>query len=562
MENEKRKKKSKKVVKRKKVNTFNAQVNCTCKRDCATLIDIVTQKDIFDHFHGLGKWSEKTQYLRSIVKRNETKQNLNPRVDLKKKNYFSSFFLLDSDNKQQQVCSLFVTKLLQVNRFKVFRAVSSIETNPLAIDRRGKASTKKTAPENIEFAKNFIQSFPCYESKSKPNSLDIKYFHPRLNLNSIYQLYVNTCTFKQKKVLSKNVFKRVLHGHFSHLQVFKLTRSCSVCQNAQAHKKKKVLSPEQIDSNEEKQNEHLATVLGIKSELLRCIEESETGIEVLIIEMQRPLEVPLLSLDESFDIRNVWVSNLCIFDELKQNANMYVWDEIAAKRGPEEIASCLFEHIAAISKPIKKIIVYSSGSSSYRNTKMILFLVKILKERKDLQTIEQRFFFPGHETNDCTRCFDKIEKKIKTTERLFAPSEYISLISEVQRLKFTVVKMSNRDFFAIQFMPKSTESENQLDWTDVKSVIYDRGDPMKLRLNYFNRNSEEIYTFDEKSWKEFDDMDLIFSNKTGIAISKLKYDDLVLKTLKYIPSQHHDYYTSIPFTEAEKHDYVLAQNDE
>lgn len=560
METGKRKKKSKKIVKRKEAKTFSGQLSCTCNRDCATLIDIVMQKEIYDHFHGLEKWSEKTQYLRSIVKRNETKQNLSPRVNLKEKNHFSTFFLLDSDNTQQRVCSLFVTKLLQVNRYKLFRAVSSIETNPSAIDRRGHASTKKTAPEDIEFAKSFIQSFPCYESKAKPKSLDIKYFHPRLNLNSIYQLYSNTCTFKQKKVLSKTVFTKVLHGHFSHLQVFKLTKSCSICQNAQAQKNKRVLSPEQIESNEKKQNEHLASVMGIKSELLRCIDEYETGTEVLTIEMQRPLEVPLLSMDESFDIRNLWLSNLCVFNELKQKANMYVWDEVTAKRGPEEIASCLFEQIAGISTSIKKVIVYSNASSLYRNTKMILFLVKMLKERKDLQTIEQRFFFPGHETNDCSRCLEKIEKKIKSTEKIFAPKDYITLLSDVEKKsKTTVVQMSTRDFYSIQFMPTN---ENELDWTDVKSVIYNRADPMKLQLNFFNRDSEEIFTFDEKSWKQFDDMDLVFSNDTGIAISKLKYDDLVLKTLRYIPTEHHAYYTSIPFDEAEKYDYVLALNDE
>lgn len=563
MDKEKPKRKQKKTVKRKQTKTFSAQVNCTCKRKCANRIDVIKQREIFDLFHSLEKWSEKTKFLRTIVKRNETKENLNPRVGLMTKNYFSSFFLPDSDDKQQRVCSMFVTKLLQVNRMKIFRAVLSINTNPNANDRRGKTPKKVTASADIEFVKKFIQSFPCYESKTKPKSLDIKYFHPRLNLNAIYQLYTNNCSFKQVKELSKTVFNKILKRNFSHLQVFKLAKSCSICQNSHAQKKKKVLSPELIECIDKEHDDHLTTVKDVKNELLHCIEEPEIGVEVLTMEMQRPLEMPRLSLDESFDIQNLWFSNLCVFDELEKKAHMYVWDESVAKRGPEEIASCLFEHITAIKSSTKKLILYSKANSLYRNTKMIMFLVKILKERKDLETIEQRFFFPGHDSNDCSNCFDKIEKKIKATERIFAPMDYVTLISSAKGKDptFTVVELSGRDFYSIKLLPNST-CGTHIEWTDVKSVIYNRTDPMKLRLYYFNRRSEEIFTFDEKSWNEFDKMDLVYSNQNGNAISKSKRDDLVLKTLKYIPAEHHTFYTSIQCDEGQNADYVLALNDE
>lgn len=86
---DKQKRKPKKVIKRKKIRKFSAQVNCTCKKDCANLIDVVKQREIFDQFHGLEKWSEKTEFLRSIVKRAEVKENLNPHIGVKNKKKFS-----------------------------------------------------------------------------------------------------------------------------------------------------------------------------------------------------------------------------------------------------------------------------------------------------------------------------------------------------------------------------------------------------------------------------------------------------------------------------------------
>lgn len=111
--------------------------------------------------------------------------------------------------------------------------------------------------------------------------------------------------------------------------------------------------------------------------------------------------------------------------------------------------------------------------------------------------------------------------------------------------KFTVSKLSSWDFYCIKSLPNLTTIEIQIDWADIKSVVYDRAEPMSLRLNYFSQNSEEKITFDENSWIEIDKMDLVYSNESGIAISKLKYDDLVLKTLKYIPSEHHAVLASI-----------------
>lgn len=140
-----------KPVKQKKKKKFNAQVNCAFNRKCAEVIDVVAQKDIFDNYCGLKTWTKKIQFLRSIVNREPVKENLNPRVSLKKREFFSSYHLNDGNGKPQRICSQFVERLLQINRAKLFRAVSSVTKNPNAIDQRGKHPRKKTDPADILF---------------------------------------------------------------------------------------------------------------------------------------------------------------------------------------------------------------------------------------------------------------------------------------------------------------------------------------------------------------------------------------------------------------------------
>lgn len=238
-----KKNKKKKPRKENKENAFKAQVICKCNRNCANAVDVLTQKDTFDQYHRMTNWSEKTKFLRSIAIRERVKENTNARVSLKEKNYYTSYYLTDSSGESLRVCADFLGKLLGVNRTKLFRAVSTIATNPDAKDRRGvKISRKKSDPADIAFIINFVQTLPKYASKIKPKtSSSIQYLHPNLTVQKLYQLYANVCKFKQRHTLSKAVFERELKKEFIHLKQFKNSKDCRTCKMINEQKKRKVL---------------------------------------------------------------------------------------------------------------------------------------------------------------------------------------------------------------------------------------------------------------------------------------------------------------------------------
>lgn len=310
----------KKKTKKKKISTthqFRAQINCQCNRNCAELIDVVNQKEIFDQFYGCKSWSEKTMYLRSIAKQEPVKENFNPRINFKNKDFSSIFCLSDADGKTVRVCAAFVIKLLKINRTKLFRAASSVKNNPFAVDRRGKASKRQTSAADTQIVKQFIQSIPNYESKIDSNSFDIKYLNPNLTVNGVYGLYGNMCEFQQKQKLSKTVFVKIFKTYFPRLQPYKAEKSqCSVCQSIKEKKKVKVLSPAVLERIEQQENDHFTELREFKNEFLSGIIEPEVGVEIFAFELQRPFQMPMLPIDESYDLRCLWFSNLCIFDEL------------------------------------------------------------------------------------------------------------------------------------------------------------------------------------------------------------------------------------------------------
>lgn len=152
--------------KRKTEKVFDTHNNCACKLKCYENIDILVQKSIFDHYHRLANWSQKTRFLRSIVERKRVKEQLSPKMNLKKREYTSKFFLIDDNNKRQQVCSLFIPKVLQIARSTVFRATQSKDKNPTAIEKRGKYPTNKTGVRKFFFMKSFIEKKPCIRLSS------------------------------------------------------------------------------------------------------------------------------------------------------------------------------------------------------------------------------------------------------------------------------------------------------------------------------------------------------------------------------------------------------------
>lgn len=568
---------TKKVLNRpkKKKKIFNAQVICSCNRKCAEIIDVVVQKDIFDHYHSLKIWSEKTLFLRTIVKRVPVKENLNPRMILKKREYFSSYWLNDENGQSQRVCSVFVERLLQIQRAKVFRAVSSTAKNPSATDLRGKMPKKRSDPADILFMEHFIQTLPCYESKIKPNLSPIKYFHPNLTLNKIYELYTNSCIFKQCTVLSKNIFNKVLKDRFNHLMPFKPNSVCRQCSKFKALQKRKVLSLEQKENIEKQKGDHESEVKNVKKELLQCIEDSIINqTEVLTFELQRPHGMPCLSIEESYDWRQLWFSNLCIYDQVCQTSFMYVWDEPVSFRGPEEVASCVLKHIfTVVPKTASKVILYSKSCSLYRNMQMSLMLKKVgdYMNNSSLKTIEQRFFLEGHDSNDCSRCFEAIDKQKKSTlinTNLFAPNDYAQLIASAKRTEpqFKVIQMTENDFFSVaQLMKfviddKHSATGKQIHWSSISTITYTLSEPLNLCNRYINKESMTLL-LSNQDVDEFRSTGLIYSSKGGKAISKIKYENLQMN-LSCIPIEHHEYYKSIKFNDSTlDQDFALASYD-
>lgn len=548
--------------KRDKLN-FCAQINCKCKKDCAKKIDVVKQQDAFEKFSKMKKWSQQTRFLRSLISSKPVAEKLNPIIDKKKRENVHIYHLFNESGSLTSVCLSFFTKVLQISRSKVFRSIKSLKTNPKAIERRGSANRKSSATD-MKYVREFIGKFVAYPSRYNAHKTNLRYLHPRLTIRRMYQLYSESCAFKNRKILSESIFRRVL-------STFELSLNkpqhpkCEICDT----KGKLIFNEKAIEEQNINKNMHVEMVRKVRLDLASIVEMSQLPtekIEVFSFELQEVIDLPHLSDSDVFFKKQIWLNTLTIYDEVRNIVHNYVWDETMASRESEDIASCLYKHLIRVPKDTQKIVLFSNPRfGQTQSMKIALMLQKFFEycKRPELMTIEQHFFVPEHSNNSCTRAFKIIQPKLKL-DKLFVPEDLVSALNGANKKEstFTATLMSTKDFFSCKPMldhVKSTDGQI-INWNNFQKIVYKRQNPFTWEVLEFNTSTFKTISLQMKCTPEVLAATLLIYSACGIRkISKSKYNDL-LQLLKHVPEKYHQFYQSLSYDDdnASK-DFALAE---
>lgn len=319
---------------KKETDKFDAQVICLCSKKCAQKVDVCNQEEIFEKYKKCKDWPEQTLFLRSLISAKPTTKKLDPIIDTKMKENSYQYHLFDGSGSLTQVCLRFFIKVLQVSRSKVFRAVDSIKKNPEATEMRGGTKSRRTDSTDMKYLKDFIRKFVSYESSRNSRMPATKCLHPRLSIRKIYQLYSEDCVFKQRKIISETLFRKVFHNDFNLKLVEPAKPKCRICKSSKNEDK------------DSKVHDHIEVVRSVKSDLIDLVEQARmpaAKIEVLTFQLQRAIDLPHISNADVFCKQQLWFNVFTIHDEVRNITYFYVWDEAMASRGSDEIISCLFK---------------------------------------------------------------------------------------------------------------------------------------------------------------------------------------------------------------------------
>lgn len=523
---------------------------------------------MFDKYHALQSWNHKTAFLRELVSQEKSnKENVNPIIPLKIKDFSFSCIMTDDQGVKHRVCVQFLSKLLQTNRSKLFRAVRSTQNNPLGIDRRGRYPARATKPEDKQFVQDFLKNIPQYESKWNRSQSSTKLIHPDLSVKKLYEKYTAKCYAEQRKKMSMSYFQKIFKT-FNFDFAKHRTKTSWKCHELERKSKVLIYSPELRAQFNEQLQKHLdlakKVVDDFKTEVLTA-QTSFENTEIFTFGLWRPIGLPSVEVDHTK--RHLFLYQMCIFDEVRKISYIYAWPETVASKGTAEIASCILRHLRATLSPnTKHLILYCDPHHGQnRNLKLCLMLQQFLHtwNHPELKSIKQIFFVPGHGYNDCDSCFERVLRG-KSSKNVFLPSHLIDNINQPER-KVYATAMRKEDFLSTQpleslLASKKVESDGQkLKWSSCLSITYNRDKPFVLSFDYGNNGNVDVLLKTQNVIRELSEINLTQLYPNGRLISKLKYNDLQ-EIVTLVPTEFQNFYQSLGYTgEAEyQNDYSFC----
>lgn len=152
----------------------------------------------------------------------------------------------------------------------------------------------------------------------------------------MYREYKLVCKFEKKKILSEWMFRHIFNTQFNLSFHSLVVDSCKTCDALKSSSQSQTIKFEEKSALLLKKEDHLSIANSIhakqKGDIRNC-QESKAKTAVLTFDLQRALEMPSISTNEAYYRRQLWMFNLCIYDEVKKQGSMYTWNESIASRG-------------------------------------------------------------------------------------------------------------------------------------------------------------------------------------------------------------------------------------
>lgn len=209
---------------------------------------------------------------------------------------------------------------------------------------------------------------------------------------------------------------------------------------------------------------------------------------VTFYDLQAALPCPVGQASSFYYVSKLNVYNLTFVCPIDSSATCFVWHEGEAKRGANEIGSCVYKYLkklnetAVLQEKMVNIIFYTDNCSGQNKNKFLFALyLYAVSTLSSINGITHKYLIRGHTQNDADNVHSVIERQInryKKAAAIFAPDQYVTLIRQAKKTgqAYHVEEMTHQDFLDIKDLAKQ----------------------MKMKDIYKNENNDLVKTSDIK----------------------------------------------------------------
>jgi len=448
----------------KLINAKKMGAPCKCRNKCFEKIDEETRKRIFDEYWSLGDHSRQWDFVARYVVISDKKVSTNSSYTSRRQ-FSRKYSLPVQNNGIESVCKVMFLKTIGISEKIVNNMGKKLAISPVLIsDQRGTHRNRPHAiPREVtDCIKQHISMFPVVDSHYTRQNTQKQYLESDLSIAKMYRFYQEWVKEESINVMAQNATLRQYTDIFNNsfnLSFFKPKRDlCDECE------KFRLASPEEKYLQETIHAEHLRNkdIARDKKNFDKNRTVNEPELCVAVFDLQKVLTTPQSEASSFYYKRKFAVYNFTIFDIGKKLGYCYVWNESEAKRGSNEIATCLLKFVKCmVEKGINEFCFYSDNCGGQNRNRFIFAMWEYAAFTFKVK-ITHRFLEKGHTQNEGDSMHACIENAHKG-KLIYVPSQWVTLIrcAKVTGKPYTVFEVSNEEFLDSLVESKKTLSGRQ-----------------------------------------------------------------------------------------------------
>ncbi|XP_027850398.2 uncharacterized protein LOC114129769 [Aphis gossypii] len=425
---------------------------------CKTKINWDLQQTLFNIYWSMKSYDRRITYISNLI-RPTKKAVTRKRRDTpeKQKNRQMTYqYHVPKDNEMVIICKLcFLNIFGETPKFiqKICTQKLLSPAQKMSPDKRGKNTPKnKKSPQTVKSILNHINLLPSYESHYCRKETVKKYLPPYFTMQLAYDDY--------KKTTNESVSRWLYEKHFkkSGLKIKNPKKdTCSQCDSLNIQIVNNRCTNEQKAELIIKRSKHHVEAEDAYESKRKDSSLVTDDICVIEFDLQQCLPTPNLESSVAFYKRQLWTFNLTVHNVLTSHAYCYIWNETIAKRGANDIGSCVFHYLSNLPPNISHVIMYSDCCPGQnKNTIFMAMCLAFLEQQDKIQIIDHKFMVPGHTRMECDSDHARIEKaKKRFSAPINHPHDWAQLIRYAGKDKFSVIETDQTHFLDFNSLLKS-----------------------------------------------------------------------------------------------------------
>lgn len=525
---------------------------CACRYKCNTKLTIEERIDAFEKFWKLGDRERQWLHVANYVTKHNKKRAVQKEV--KHNRQYTYKYYLPSKKSKVEVCKIMFLNTYSITDRLVRTALEKYDgSTSIGKDMRGKHSSHKQIinDEMITSVCAHVNSFAPVESHYTRAASKRLYLDGSLSIARMFNFYKEWPERNKysSQALTLRQYRDIVNTHFN--LSFHLPKK-DTCDQCHSFKQNENPSNE-LRVQYEKHQDSKKISRSLKSKDKIDAINSKGRIVCATFDFQKVLSCPHGQMSVLYYKRKLSCYNFTVYNMAEKQGYCYMWDENVAKRGANEVASCLYNFIRQFaSKGAKEFRFWSDNCAGQNRNRIVFYMYSYAAKEFDV-TITHRFLEKGHTQNEGDSVHSVIERAAEN-KNIYTPEEWKLLVrwAKLTGDSYEVIDVNQSIVFDFKEQLKNKNwvknTDNQkVTWARIKEVHVVGYQSNKLLYKY-DLTYDYMTLVLRKVTRNYSNPNLREAYTNPLPISQDKYKDLnSLCNSGTIPNKYHNFFRSLSY---------------